>query len=709
MFSQAQEVAHYLDQRKRQRRVFSIVYLALLAGYVAWRATIFNPHQLAFSALFYVADVLCAIQGCFFIWTSWDVRRREPAPADYRPTVDVFLPVYTEPAEMIELTVIGAIGIAYPHRTFLLDDGRRPELREIAERHGAIYVTRPDNKGAKAGNMNHALKLSTAEVVAVFDADHIPKRESLDMLVGHLKDPRVAVSHAPQMYYNEDGFLYRDVVVGCGRWHEQAHFMNVVQSNRDLFGGSTCVGTGCAYSRKALDAIGGFPEATLTEDYHSSILFHKHGYETVWVNEPVAWGVAAADVSEYYKTRRRWTYGNLQAFALEKVLWGPGLPWRHRLGYISSVVDLLAGWFQIAYVLVPLISMLFYITPFQPGALNTLLLLLFPTLLVISGRLACGGYVRFLPGQVFSMGKMFMQVECTRGLFGRKMQWQISLKNVLGSIHYGKLLAHILMLVASFVAILYCVLRLMEVIPSPSPPAGGAALMAVAMVWVLLNCWRSWRWITDSVRLTLRTHREYMFEARVPVLDESGAWVGSTTRLSTMQLEVQWHAGAKQPACGDILLLLIPGHTVRVIVQEQATARLTEVTPASPQDKELLRRSLYSVDWHRMLKLAPHSHMARERGLSGHWEPAVLMQEAEDGTSTPRWAHQLRGAGVDDTRRLLVEGQNLAPGTQGDLLMHEDGATVLKKCLILRSSTPLYAMPEGLNLNKFNFFEFGLM
>lgn len=700
MFSQAQEVAHFLDQRKRQRHVFSVIYLVLVASYLVWRATIFNPHETAFSVLFYMADVFCSIQGIFFIWSSWDVRRREPPPADHRPTVDVFLPVYTEPAEMIELTVIGAVGISYPHQTFLLDDGRRPELKEIAERHGAIYVTRPDNKGAKAGNLNHALKLSTADAIATFDADHIPKRESLDMLVGYLQDPTVAVAQTPQMFYNEDGFLYRDVVVGCGRWHEQAHFMNVAQAHRDFFGGSTCVGSGCVYSRKAVDAIGGFPEATLTEDFHSAILFHKHGYQTAWINEPVAWGVAAADVSEYYKTRRRWTYGNLQAFALEKVLFGRGLSFKRWVSYMSLTLDLVAGWAQLIYLLVPVMSMIFYITPFQAGVFNTVMLITFPALLVIALGLACGGYVRFLPGQVFSMGKMFMQIECTRGLFGKKMKWQISLKNVLGSVHYGKLAAHILMLAVSFLAILFCALRATNVIPSPTPPVGGLPLMLLAAVWVLLNCWRSWAWITDSVRLTLRTHREYLFEAAVPVLDEKGRWLGSTTRLSTMQLEVRWHAGVPLPATGETLQLLIPGHAVRVVVQQGGSADLLEVAPANETSWNLLRRSLYSVDWHRMVRLSAHSFEACQQGLGGEWEPVVFL----DGDA-PRWGLKLRRHSASASHCLMLEGAGLEAGNSVKFLFLNEGSPMSQQACILTRVTPSKSVPCGLNDNHFSFFE----
>lgn len=708
MFSLAQEVAQFLDQRKRRRHACAIVYLAVLAGYMMWRPTIFNPELLGFSLLFYAADVFGALQGVFFIWNSWDVCRRGPPPSGFRPAVDVFVPVYSEPAEMIELTLIGAVGIDYPHQTFLLDDGRRPELREIAERHGARYVTRPDNKGAKAGNLNHALTLSSAEAVAVFDADHIPKREALDMLAGHLKDPKVAVAQAPQMFYNEDGFLYRDVIVGCVHWHEQCHFMHVAQGRRDFFGGSTCVGTGCVYRRSALDAIGGFPEATLTEDFHSSILFHQKGYDTVWVNEPVAWGVAAADISEFYKTRRRWTYGNLQAFARERVLLGRGLPLRHWLSYLSMTADLLAGWFQLIYVLVPILGMLTGLVPFQASAANIVLLVLVPAVMVAALNGACGGFVRFLPGQIFSMGKIFLQMECTRGLFGRKMKWQISLKNVLGSIHYGRLAPHIALLGGSLAAVLYTLLRALKLVPDVNPVPGGAPVVALASVWVLLNCWRSWRWIADSVRLTRRTHREYLFEAAVPVLDAAGRWIGSTTRLSTGQLEAVWHAGLVPPEPGSTLNLLIPGCCAGMTVQPGSTAGLLEVAPADAGTQAVLRRSLYSVDWHRMLKLSGHSFQARAQGLGGDWQAAVWLDDTAGAPAVPRWAQLLHAHSASATRKVLLRTPGLPDGSFIRLQTHDEGGCHLKKWRTLSQTIPSVPMPRGMNNDSFGFFEIAL-
>ncbi|MBK8091706.1 MAG: glycosyltransferase, partial [Verrucomicrobiaceae bacterium] len=156
---------------------------------------------------------------------------------------------------MIELTVMGAVSIDYPHETFLLDDGKRPEIAEIAKKYGVHYLTRADNSGAKAGNLNNALRHSKADFVATFDADHIPRRDALDTLAGHMKDPLVGMAQAPQTFYNEDSFLFLDRVVGAGRWHEQAYFFDVLQPSRDCFDGITGVGTGVIYRRSTLDEI----------------------------------------------------------------------------------------------------------------------------------------------------------------------------------------------------------------------------------------------------------------------------------------------------------------------------------------------------------------------------------------------------------------------------------------------------------------------
>ena len=82
------------------------------------------------------------------------------APACARPPatqgrrVDVYVCTYDEPAAVLRATLAGCAALTYPHTTYLLDDGRRPEIAALAAEWDAEYLTRPDNAHAKAGNIN---------------------------------------------------------------------------------------------------------------------------------------------------------------------------------------------------------------------------------------------------------------------------------------------------------------------------------------------------------------------------------------------------------------------------------------------------------------------------------------------------------------------------------------------------------------------------
>jgi cellulose synthase/poly-beta-1,6-N-acetylglucosamine synthase-like glycosyltransferase len=128
------------------------------------------------------------------------------ARAKYRlPWVDVYIPTYNEPFAVLEKTITGALSLDYPNfHLWVLDDGRRPWLKDYCEAKGVGYLTRPDNAHAKAGNINHALTKTNAEFVAVFDADFIPQRNFLMRTLGFFNDPRVGVVQTPHAFYNHD-------------------------------------------------------------------------------------------------------------------------------------------------------------------------------------------------------------------------------------------------------------------------------------------------------------------------------------------------------------------------------------------------------------------------------------------------------------------------------------------------------------------------
>src|SRR4030095_9661810 len=131
-----------------------------------------------------------------------EVQQRTSPVLKTFPDVDIFIPTYNESVDIVRRTVIGPQAIDCRHKTvFVLDDGHRPEIQMMAESLGAVYLSRPDNQHAKAGNLNYALRPTRGELTAVFDADHVPVRGFLNKTVGFFGDDRVALVHTAQHFF----------------------------------------------------------------------------------------------------------------------------------------------------------------------------------------------------------------------------------------------------------------------------------------------------------------------------------------------------------------------------------------------------------------------------------------------------------------------------------------------------------------------------
>jgi cellulose synthase (UDP-forming) len=135
---------------------------------------------------------------------------------------------------------------------WVLDDGRRKEVREYCEALGVRYVARASNEHAKAGNVNNALPLITSEFVLILDADHVPSRDILRVLSGYFRDPRVALVQSPQHFRNLDSVQHRT----HGR-HEQSLFFRVLMPARDRNEASFWCGSSALMRVSALRDIGG--------------------------------------------------------------------------------------------------------------------------------------------------------------------------------------------------------------------------------------------------------------------------------------------------------------------------------------------------------------------------------------------------------------------------------------------------------------------
>jgi cellulose synthase (UDP-forming) len=241
------------------------------------------------------------------------------------PAVDMFIPTYNEPLDVLEKTIVAAAAVDYPHKTvWVLDDGRRDGLRTLCEEAGVRYLTRPDNLHAKAGNMNHALQHAQGQFIAVFDADFVPAKNFIRRTLGFFSDPAIGIVQTPQHFYNKDPIqtnlglmqIYPD---------EQRLFFDQMAASRDAWQAAFCCGSCSIMRREAVDAIGGIPTESITEDLLTTLVMLRKGYQTIYLNERLSMGLAAESIKGFFVQRERWCRGAIQSLFLKAGPLGPGL------------------------------------------------------------------------------------------------------------------------------------------------------------------------------------------------------------------------------------------------------------------------------------------------------------------------------------------------------------------------------------------------
>lgn len=329
----------------------------LLVRYLIWRATdtlpplAAEPMALA-SWVFFLIEVVGSLAGLILLHVlSRTIDRSEEAsrnPVEGHPggppLIDLLIPTYNEQAEILYRTIVGALSQDYPRfRIWVLDDGKRPWLRDMCQELGANYRTRADNSHGKAGNMNATfwdlMKLTDPpDVVAVLDADFIATPLFLRRAAALLHDPRAALVQTPQHFFNPDPIQLN--LGDPGRIpDEQRFFFDVILASKDAHGTAFSCGTSSMVRAEPLAEIGGFPTESVTEDILLSIKLTGLGYRTVYLNEPLTAGLAPEGLQEYLTQRGRWCLGTMQ---IVRTPWGPlspgRTPWLMRMHTLDTVL-----------------------------------------------------------------------------------------------------------------------------------------------------------------------------------------------------------------------------------------------------------------------------------------------------------------------------------------------------------------------------------
>jgi cellulose synthase (UDP-forming) len=383
--------------------LMSIGSLTVLRYWI-WRVTETLPDA-GLTPSFVLAVALLVIEtysiAVFFlnsVITADPTERAAPpqvSPEDL-PTVDILVPSYNEPAEMLSITLAAAKNMVYPRgkrRVVLCDDGgtdqrcfsddpelaakslaRRAELQKLCADLGVIYSTRARNEHAKAGNMSAALENLDGDLVVVFDADHVPSRDFLARTVGYfVKDPDLFLVQTPHHFINPDP-IERNLGLSCPPENEM--FYGMIHRGLDRWGGAFFCGSAAVLRRQALDSVGGFAGETITEDAETALEIHSNGWRSLYLDRAMIAGLQPETFSTFIQQRGRWASGMMQMLMLKNPLFRSGLKPLQRLCYINSMAFWIFPLIRLTYLLAPLTYLFFgveiFVATFEEAVVFTM-------------------------------------------------------------------------------------------------------------------------------------------------------------------------------------------------------------------------------------------------------------------------------------------------------------------------------------------------
>ena len=335
-------------------RTVAVAAVLATAVYLTWRLLTTLPEgpALWIGLPFLALELYGGVALVLFVMTTWNVApatvpAARPGPP---PSVTVLVATYNEHLDVLLPTVAACLAMEGDHETWVLDDGDRLEVEEMVTALGARYVSRPQHDHAKAGNLNHALALVRTDLVAVFDADHVPDPAFLSRTVPYFADARLALVQTPQHFYNTTSFEHVRPGVDL---HEESLFYRVIQPGKHHAGAAFWCGTNAVLRADALRGIGGVATESLTEDFHTTMKLHRAGWRSAYHNEVLARGLAAGSPDAFYAQRRRWGRGAMQVLRHDNPLTARGLTLRQRLGYLYSLAAWFDSWRTLGLSLVP--------------------------------------------------------------------------------------------------------------------------------------------------------------------------------------------------------------------------------------------------------------------------------------------------------------------------------------------------------------------
>ena len=371
------------------RIILLITGLFISVRYLHWRIsetiTYYDLLSVIAAIMLLGAEIYSTIINLLGVFVAIRPHARTPIPLpldkSHLPSVDIFIPSYDEPEDLLSITLMAALQVRYPAHllnVYLLDDGgtvqkrqqsnseraqvaqqRHVSLQALCARIGCHYRTREKNEHAKAGNINAALDSSSGELLLILDADHVPTVDFLENTVGfYLKDPKLFLVQTPHYFVSPDP-IEKNLGTFGTMPSENEMFYSVIQPGLDSWNAAFFCGSAALMRRSMVIENGGISGISITEDAETALDLHSKGYHSVYIDRAMISGLQPDTFSSFILQRLRWAQGMVQIFLLKNPLRRTGLSLTQKLGYTSNMLFWFFPYARIVFLLAPVAYLVF--------------------------------------------------------------------------------------------------------------------------------------------------------------------------------------------------------------------------------------------------------------------------------------------------------------------------------------------------------------
>lgn len=369
-------------------------------------------------------------------------------PYGDEPFVTIQIPTYNELAAINCARC--CLNFDYPRdkmQIIIGDDSNDPSISAQIDEFAAKYpeiimVTRRGNNiGFKPGNLNHMLKYTKGEFIAIFDSDFLPPRDFLRKAMQPFQGkPDLAAVQARWHITNlsQNVFSLLGGITSYVTHHIAIPFMQKI-------GGSAFLCGSAHVTRKShIEMIGNWRVGALTEDIEASLELIKRGKRITYLEDVLVDCEAPFTFKDLLLQQKRWASGNITAFKrnLLNVWKSKKITLKEKIsasifstGYIYPYFLLfLSIWGIISQIIPNPISPPFNLLAFILSTIGSILLtsgaLISSSMVLIKKKQ--GRLIPKLIGGTLTVGMgllIYVNIGIYSGLFNRKIPWYMVQKN----------------------------------------------------------------------------------------------------------------------------------------------------------------------------------------------------------------------------------------------------------------------------------------